>query len=153
MFDINTLIQILAAFAGTIGYGALFNVRGKKLLLAALGGMGGWILFLALNTFVSNEIICCFIVALVTSTYSEILARALKTPASTFYIATLIPLIPGSALYYSIDAAVNKNMAEFIFHITRTVGIAAALSAGIVVVNTIARHLKPLNRKTTKQGE
>ena len=148
MFDLDTLIQIVGAFAGTMGYGALFNVRGKKLLLAALGGMGGWILFLVLNTFIKNEIICCFIVALVTSTYSEILARALKTPASTFYIATLMPLIPGSALYYSIDAAVSKNMAEFIFYITRTVGIAAALSAAIVVVNTVARHLKPIKRKS-----
>lgn len=151
MFDIDTLIQILAAFGGTIGYGALFNVRGKKLLLAALGGMSAWILYLALNSYaIENVTLCCFIVSLVTSTYSEILARLLKTPASTFYIATLMPLIPGSTLYYSIDAVVNKDMTQFIFYISRTVEIAAALSAGIVIINTVARHLKLINKKTSK---
>lgn len=151
MFDIDTLIQILAAFGGTIGYGALFNVRGKKLLLAALGGMSAWILYLALNNYaIENVTLCCFIVSIVTSTYSEILARLLKTPASTFYIATLMTLIPGSTLYYSIDAVVNKDMAQFIFYISRTVEIAAALSAGIVVINTVARHLKPINKKNSK---
>ena len=36
MWNLDALIEILAAFAGTIGYGALFNVRGKKLLFAVL---------------------------------------------------------------------------------------------------------------------
>lgn len=143
MWNIDTLIEILAAFAGTIGYGALFNVRGKKLLFAGLGGMFGWIIYLLLNTVIANEIICCLIVAVITSAYSEILARILKTPASTFYIATLMPLIPGSALYYSINAAVIGNMPGFIHHISRTVQFAAALSAGIIVANTIARNIKP----------
>ena len=148
MFNLDTLIEIFAAFAGTIGYGALFNVRGKKLLFAGLGGMIGWIIFLLLNTFIANEIICCLIVAVITSAYSEVLARILKTPASTFYIATLMPLIPGSALYYSIDAAVGGDMPGFIHHISRTVQFAAALSAGIIVANAIARNIKP---KPTKR--
>lgn len=142
MWNLDTLVEILAAFAGTIGYGALFNVRGKKLILAGLGGMGGWIVFLLLNSVIKNEIICCLIVAVLTSAYSEMLARILKTPASTFYIATLMPLIPGSALYYSINAAVGGDMPGFIYHISRTVQFAAALSAGIIVANTIARNIK-----------
>ena len=142
MWNLDTLVEILAAFAGTIGYGALFNVRGKKLILAGLGGMGGWIVFLLLNSVIKNEIICCLIVAVLTSAYSEMLARILKIPASTFYIATLMPLIPGSALYYSINAAVGGDMPGFIYHISRTVQFAAALSAGIIVANTIARNIK-----------
>lgn len=142
MWNPDILIEILAAFAGTVGYGALFNVRGKKLLFAGLGGMCGWIIYLLLNTFIPNEIICCLIVAVITSAYSEILARILKTPASTFYIATLMPLIPGSALYYSINAVVGGDMQGFIHHISRTVEFAAALSAGIIVANTIARNIK-----------
>ena len=143
MWNLDALIEILAAFAGTIGYGALFNVRGKKLLFAGLGGMGGWIIFLLLNSAIKNEIICCFIVAVITAAYSEILARILKTPATTFYIATLMPLIPGSALYYSINAAVGGDISGFIYHISRTVQFAAALSAGIIVANTVARNIKP----------
>jgi uncharacterized membrane protein YjjB (DUF3815 family) len=143
MWNIDTLIEILAAFAGTVGYGALFNVRGKKLLFAGLGGMCGWIIYLLLNTVIANEIICCLIVAVITSAYSEILARVLKTPATTFYIATLMPLIPGSALYYSINAAVGGDLQGFIHHISRTVEFAAALSVGIIVANTVARNIKP----------
>lgn len=147
MWNIDTLVEILAAFAGTLGYGALFNVRGRKLLLAGLGGMAGWIIYLLLNTFIKNEMICCLIVAVITSAYSEMLARILKTPATTFYIATLMPLIPGSALYYSINAAVGGDMPSFIYHISRTVQFAAALSAGIIVANTVARNIKSKKAK------
>ena len=147
MFDLDTLIEILAALVGTLGYGALFNVRGRKLLFAGLGGMLCWILYLILNSFISNEIICYLIVSVTTSAYSEILARILKTPASTFYIATLMPLIPGSALYYSINAVVGGDLQGFIYHISRTVEFAAALSAGILVANTVARNIKPKAHK------
>ncbi len=145
---LNNIIQILAAFAGTLGYGALFNVRGKKLLLAALGGMLGWIVYLLLGLEIEGETIRSFIVALVTSAYSEVLARKLKTPASTFYIPTLMPLIPGSVLYYSIDAAVNSNLQLFLHHLSRTVAISAALSAGIILVNMMVRNIiKPYKNK------
>ena len=40
------LIQVTAAFCGTLGFGFLLNSRGKKLIFAALGGMKSWAQYL-----------------------------------------------------------------------------------------------------------
>ena len=91
MFNTTALIQVIASFFGTLGFGFLFNIRGKKLFFAAIGGMLSWGLFLLLGIAIENEAIRYLLVSLCSTTYAEILARLLKTPATTFSIITLIP--------------------------------------------------------------
>ena len=92
------IIQILSGFVGTIGFAILFNVRGKRLVLASLGGFLSWLIFVLLNLHIPSEPICYFIVAFLISTYAEIMARVLKTRTTSFITPSLIPLIPGSSL-------------------------------------------------------
>ena len=40
MINLDNFIQIVTSFFGTLGFGILFNVKGKKLFLAALGVFG-----------------------------------------------------------------------------------------------------------------
>ncbi len=128
------LIEVLASFVGTLGFGYLFNIRGKKLLYAALGGMAAWALFLALGFWIESEVLRYFIVSLCSTVYAEILARRLKTPATTFCIINLIPLVPGGALYYTTTSALSGDLALFFPRLTNTVQLAVALSLGIVIV-------------------
>ena len=105
----DEIIQILASFCGSLGFGFLFNIRGKKLLFAALGGLLSWLLFLVLGLSPASEAVRYFLVAAALTLYSEIMARVLKTPTTTFCIVSLIPMVPGSALYYSMAAAINTG--------------------------------------------
>lgn len=141
MFDTNSVIQILSSFVGTLGFCILFNIRGKKLIFSSLGGALAWFFFLALNYLFNKEILCYFLVSVIASIYSEIMARVLKTPVTTFSIAVLIPLIPGSALYYSLKFALEGSTGDFVTKASYTLSLAAALSVGIILVNTVARHI------------
>lgn len=132
-------IQLLGAFFGTLGFGILFNIRGKKLLWAALGGMIAWALFLLLGLWIQGEPMRYFIVALWSTAYSELLARILKTPATTFCIITLIPLVPGGALYYTMTHALSGNIDSFIPRLINTIELAVALSLGIVIITAVSR--------------
>ena len=141
MFDTNSVIQILSSFVGTLGFCILFNIRGKKLIFSSLGGAMAWFFFLTLNYLLNKEILCYFLVSVIASIYSEIMARVLKTPVTTFSIAVLIPLIPGSALYYSLKFALEGSTGDFVTKASYTLSLAAALSVGIILVNTVARHI------------
>ena len=138
----DVIIQILAAFIGTLGFGFLFNIRGRKLLFSAIGGMAAWGLFLLLGLYLEGEAIRYFLVAICSTAYSEILARILKTPATTFCIITLIPLVPGGALYYTTTHALSGNYQEFIPKLISTAELAVALSLGIVIVTAIFRFFR-----------
>ncbi len=142
MFTTDDLIQVLVSLFGTLGFGVVFNIRGKKLAVAAFGGMVAWLLYLALQKTLHNEVLCYFIVSLTVAVYAEALARVLKTPAITFEILSLIPLIPGSALYYSIAYALQGDQQSFIEQAVHTLSLAAALSMGIILVSAIMKYVK-----------
>ena len=99
------ILQIITGGIGSVGFAVLFNIRGKKLLAAALGGFLSWAAFLTLRMFIPNDPVCYFLVSVLISLYSEIMARRLKTPTTTFLMTSLIPLIPGGSLYYNVRSA------------------------------------------------
>ncbi len=144
LFTAEELLQILVSFSGTLGFGVLFNIRGKKLWIAAVGGMVAWMAYLLLLKVIQNDVVCYLIVSLVIAVLSEILARLLKTPAITFEILSLIPLIPGSALYYSIAYALRGDQQGFIEKAVHTLSLAAALSVGIIIVSAVTKYTNQL---------
>lgn len=135
------ILQILTGCLGTFGFGILFNIRGKKLLLASLGGLLSWTLFLFMGFILESEILRYFLVSAVISVYSEILARYVKTPASTFSIVSLIPLIPGGSLYYTMASMIVGNMDDFVPRALYTLELAAALSLGVLLVTATIRTI------------
>ena len=144
---IDAIIQVVAALLGTLGFGVLFNIRGKRLVAATLGGMFAWALYLLLFHFMENDVLCYFIVSLVAAFYSEIMARILRTPAISFCILSLIPLVPGGSLYYSIASVLDGTPDEFFGKVAHTISLAAALSLGIILVAAFSRNYKNYFRK------
>ena len=154
MNPINASIEIIASFIGTLGFGILFNIRGKKLWYAAIGGLLSWTIFLALGFVISGEPVRYLIVAIVTTMYSEMMARALKTPASTFCIITLIPLVPGGSLYYTMTYALRGNLNAFISKAVYTLQLTVALALGIVIVISIDKYLSyQIKKRKEKKKE
>lgn len=142
MFDSTMIIQVIASFFGTLGFGFLFNIRGNKLWLAAVGGMLSWFLFLTLESVIANEGVRYFLVSICSTIYAEILARLLKTPATTFSIITLIPLVPGGALYHTATFAMSGHASQFLEKLIYTIELSLALSLGIVIVTAVFRYTK-----------
>ena len=130
-------LQIFMGILGSFGFSILYNVRGGKLFLTALGGGLGWTLFLLLGSRFPGEPLRYFICAAVVTFYAEILARLMKTPATTFLIPSLIPMIPGGALYRTMRFAVEKNWSDCLTQAFYTFRLALALAMGVAAVLTV----------------
>ncbi|MBQ5911428.1 MAG: threonine/serine exporter family protein [Clostridia bacterium] len=130
----TALIQIITGCLGSAGFALLYNIRGKRFVFAALGGLLAILFYILFGLIIENEILNYFICAALVSLYAEIMARVLKTPTTTFIITSLIPLIPGGSLYYTMTGAFSGNLESFIEYGLYTLGLAGALAAGIIVV-------------------
>lgn len=133
------IIQIITGFVGSCGFAILFNVRGKKMIAAVLGGLLSWLAFVLLKYVNESEALRYFFVAFGISLYSEVLARKLKTPAGTFLMTALIPLIPGGSLYYTMAAVFEGNVEHFATKAVGTLSLSAALALGIVLASALAK--------------
>lgn len=125
------------SFIVTFGFGILFNIKGKKLLFAALGGGLSWYCYSLPLSLGLSEVSSLFISALVFSTYSEVLARIFKTPVTSFVICALFPLVPGSGMYYTMLATINGELQNAVHLGINTLANAGTLALGVIFISTI----------------
>ncbi len=135
------MISVMAAGIGTLGFGILFNIRGKKLLLATLAGAIGWAMYHAAGAGSLSESVRYLLAAAAVTAFSEIFARIEKTPATTFLAPGVIPLVPGGGLYYSMNYAMKEEWALFSKTALNTMELAAFIAIGIIVATSLARIL------------
>lgn len=148
----DNVIQVLMGGLGSLGFNILFNIRGRKLVIATLGGVISWAVFLLLEPLFPGEAIRYFFAAAAVTVYGEAFARIEKTPTTTFLVSSVIPLIPGGSLYYTMNYALNKQWAEFSHRGFYTLQLALSLAVGIIAVTTLARLLTVVRRQLSKSG-
>ena len=98
------MIQLITGAIGSVGFGILFHIKKKYLPLAAVGGFLSWLVFLLGKEFWGNVFLPTLMAGFVTDVYAEILARICKETSTSFFVTSVIPLIPGSTLYYCMNS-------------------------------------------------
>lgn len=133
----HELIQLLTALLGSLGFALYFNVRGRNLAFAALGGLLTWGAYIALMALLNHDVLCYALAALMASFYAQILARMRKSPATQFLVPALIPLIPGGSLYYTMSAAVASDWAACFQQGVHTLALAGAIAVGLALMSSL----------------
>lgn len=131
-------LPVLYAFVSCAAFSIAFNMRGKNLLLASLGGALGWLVYLLCNP-LQNDILQFFLATIAISVYSEIMARVEKTPVTGYLLVALLPMVPGGGIYYSMEYCIIGNTDMFLETGLHTLGIAGALAMGILLVSSFVR--------------
>ena len=131
----NELVVILTGALGSLGFAVLFNIRGKRMVAGTLGGLLSCLLYVLLMRTGLSEAATYFFVSLSITFYAELMARALKSPTTTFLMISLIPLVPGGSLYYTMASVFEGNLGSFVGKAVNTLSLAAALALGIVLMS------------------
>lgn len=139
------IIEVLSAFISTFAFGIVFNIKGKNLFFSALCGALGWFIYKFSIKMGSSDTTALFFASVGLSVYSEIFARILKTPVTTFVIAALIPLVPGGGMYYTMVEAITGNVMKSLETGIKTLASAGVLALGIILVSTITKTLIKYN--------
>jgi len=142
--------QVIVAFVASFGFGIIFNIKGIKLIFAAIGGGLSWFCYLYLNNNGISTILSLFISSIIFSIYSEICARYLKTPVTTLIICALIPLVPGAGMYYTMYETILGNVSGAVQLGLNTLASAGALALGVIFVSTITKQVMNLKRVKEK---
>ena len=140
-------VQLIACFIGCIGFVILFNIHGPGGLLCALGGTIAWGTYLLVFRLTKNDLAAYFWAAMVSSLYSEIMARIRKYPAISYLVISIFPLIPGASVYYTMNYAVRDEMAAFADKGMHTIAIAGVIAVGVILISTLFRMWTIWKRK------
>lgn len=142
---------LLGSFIASLGFGILFNIKGRNLILAAIGGSIGGVVYQLCHNYGFSDLSAMFVASICFSLYSEILARIAHTPVTTFIICALIPLVPGGGMYRTMLAAIQGEIMKALTLGLETISIAGALVLGLLSVSTIMKAIT--KRKKVSEGK
>ncbi len=132
-------IQCIAGMIGTLGFCLWFNIHGIGLFYCLLGSIFSWLAYSLFGYIGVSEYACYFIAAAIVSLYAEIMARIRKYPATSYLLASLVPLIPGSGVYYAMSAAASGNVELFAEKTISTAAIAGSMAIAILLISSSFR--------------
>ena len=136
------IIQLLMAFLGSFGFSIFFQLRKSLWMVASLGGLFTWGCYLLAMRLTGHIFVASLIATIFAAIYSEVLAFWKKAPTTLFVIPSVVPLVPGSSLYYMMSAVVTGHKEDASFYGMQTLQCALAIAAGICVVWTLGFILK-----------
>ena len=140
--DIREVITIvLSGMLGTIGFSVLFRSDKKRILCNAVGGALTCLVYVIACHFFDHIVVQNFIPALFATIYAEVMARAVKAPATPILACSIISLVPGGKLYYTTYYFVTSDMEKFDITLGETLQIAAGLAVGIICVSVIVHEI------------
>ena len=127
------LVMIVTSLIATAGFAILLHIKREHLVWAAIGGALTCAVYVGLDTLGASLFVSNFVASLCSVFYASIMARLLKSPATIFVSACIIPLAPGGALFYTMSNLIMWNQQEFLRYGTNTLLIALGIAGGILV--------------------
>ncbi|MDY2768685.1 MAG: threonine/serine exporter family protein [Eubacteriales bacterium] len=141
------LLPIVSAALGSLSFAMFFGVRSRKLWFSLLGGALNWGLYLLAMKKIGLPATMAYALGAAAGTlYAEILARIVKTPVTVFVITSVIPMVPGGSLYYTMLGLLQGDKATFVDRGLYTLSAAGAMALGIFAATMLFRLLFTVGR-------
>ncbi|MCF0114414.1 MAG: threonine/serine exporter family protein [Erysipelotrichaceae bacterium] len=144
------ILGTLGSFLAALGFGVMFNIKGKKLIIAAIAGSIGYLVHQLLCTVGIDDNIALFLAAVAFTLYAEIYARIMKTPVTLFVVCALIVLVPGGSMYYTMLYILQGNTSLAVETGLGVLANAGSLSLGMILINAISNKLTAIYLSKTK---
>ena len=139
---IRILIETVAAYGVAVGFGILFNIKGKSLRVAGVGGSIGWFVYKITSIYMGFAPGAAFFAAGISfSVYCEICARVYMIPATILSACALIVLVPGFGVYRSIYEFILEHYVTAGNVMTETLASAGALALCLLYTSDAADEL------------
>jgi len=141
------LMQVCFSAIAILGFSIRSNIRGSILIFTSLGGALSWGFYLLVLDWTSSLLLSIFLSTCIVCIYGELMAKVYKVPVSVFVICAIIPLVPGSGLYYSMIAYIGGKSMEALRLMGQTLMIAGTISVSIALISSLANMFKTMIRR------
>ena len=138
-------------FAGICGAGAAAtlsycsNISKKDIFWGGIvGGLGWFVYSLLIPNGGKAGTESYFWGSIAVALLSEVLAFLKKNPATIYLIPGLLPLVPGSGMFQTMQAAVQGNLDQTLHLALKTLTAAGATALAVAIIASLAKLLATL---------
>lgn len=143
----NLIFLSVMAGIAAVSFSVFFNGERKTFLAVFSGGFTAWLVFSLMLSFNYSEAFSSFMASLIVGLTGETLSRVMKKPVTVFLIPSIIPLVPGSKIYYMMfHLVINESLKSYEFG-RDTFLIAGAISLGVLFASVFSRSIIGVRRR------
>mgnify|MGYP004653555623 FL=1 len=136
------VIGVVFALVSTFGFSFLFQVDLKRIPLAVLGGGVEWATYLIVTQLGGDTFVATLIASVIATFYSETCAHICRTPATVFLMPSLIPLVPGGSLYYTMSNLLSGDYSEAWVYGRATIYVVLGIAGGVVAASLLVYAMR-----------
>ena len=142
----STIIRLLSCSIGCVGFAVMFKVKGRQVVYSGIGAFFTWAIYMVVYSIRPSNFLATFVGASFVALYAFAMSRINKAPSTIFLTASVFPLIPGAALYYTMYGFVSQDyelvMNQLFTLFTTCIAISLAFLMVDVVIRTVMHELK-----------
>ncbi len=125
----------------------LVNIPIKTIAPASLAGGFSWFMYKFLMSFGYSKPLAVFIAVFIIAIISEILAHKLKDAATVFLIPSILPLVPGSGIYYTMFYIINSDFDAAGQMGRQALAVAGSIALAILIANSFSRLVTRVKKR------
>lgn len=144
------IIQLITSFLGSLGFAVIFNLQKKHIIPASIGGVVCWGVYFLTGISVDGVFLPTLVASASAALYAEIFARFLKVPATVIFVSAIIPLIPGSSLFYTMSHIVCGEIELFQKYGMQTIVFVLGITSGISIIWSLWYMLQKICNNLSK---
>ncbi|WMI81231.1 threonine/serine exporter family protein [Anaerotignum sp. MB30-C6] len=158
MIFLNILFESLMSFFACISFAILFNAPKKELLYCGISGAIGWFFYALLSLFITPTM-ATLVAAVFVTAFSRFASYHRQAPSTLYHIPGIMPLVPGTAVYNTMTAALGGMILETYSNILLGLKLAGAIGAGSILMlalpysffEIIPKRMKKIKKTTLKR--
>ena len=132
----QTSVMLVASIFGTAGFAMVFCGKLKYIPIVTLCGFFTTLIYLLASALSLPPFLCAFVAAAFATAFSETCARVFRAPTIVFSIPGVIVIVPGSGLYYTMNALLFGE-GDWLNIFKNMLLISAGIALGTVLVSIL----------------
>ena len=132
------VVQLVAAYLGTMSFAVLFGVPRRYYIDAGICGTLGWVLYLILTRYSAfSPVETMFTATALVTMVALSQSTARKCPITVFLICGIFPLVPGAGIFWTSYNIVSNQLSEALTTGFGALKATVAIAFGILAVMEI----------------
>lgn len=145
--NINMPMQAIIGLIACAGFCILVNVPKKAIIPATLTGSIAWFVYQFAMSSGYTKPLAAFIATCIVTLVSDILSRKVKEAATVFIIPGILPLVPGSSMYYTMTYIISSDFEMAGKTGTQTLFTAGSIALAILIVGSFLKIFTTIRHK------
>ena len=128
------LFQAALSFGACWGYSIICNAPRKELLYCGINGFLGWFVYMLVMMYNGQAVTATLLATVAVTAVARFLSYHREAPSILYHIPGVLPLVPGAAVYNTMQAAIKGNILSTYSNALTGFKLAGAIGIGSLLI-------------------